>query len=96
MKLFLDVTVQNAVRSLLHNLYVLGVVCMWRMEVTGTAVLTYIAARLTLGVRPGGKPRPLPVAPPLPMNAGTCDWTAALRFENPPLTSLVCGRGEVL
>lgn len=30
------------------------------------------------------------------MNAGTCDWTAAHRFESPPLTSLVCGSSEVL
>ena len=39
---------------------------------------------------------PPPIVPPRPMNAGTCDWTAVRRFEIPPLTSLVCGRSEVL
>lgn len=41
---------------------------------------------------------PPPLVPPLVMNAGTCDWTAALSFESPPLpvASSLCGRSEVL
>lgn len=36
-------------------------------------------------VRPQDKTAPPPIVPPLYMNAGSCDWTAARCFEIPPL-----------
>lgn len=67
----------------------------WLSEVTANR-FPPIRHGLAAGQRPEHKPRPPAIVPPLVMNPRTRDWTAARRFEIPPLATLVCGRSEAL
>lgn len=87
-----------AVVSEADNFNVFSEVCVWLTEVTDTDFLQPGSEYDGEGeARRQATPLP-PVVPSLLMNAGTCDWTAALRFEIPPLpvASSLCGRSEVL
>lgn len=63
----------------------------WLLEVTDR----FPCALYSLALRDRLTTPPI-TATPLFNNATTFDWSAARRFEFPPITSLVCGRSEAV